>query len=102
MRQPSQSYQKSITVNRLVRSSQSGANSNRGRLGAQNDRTPERVFHLTQEEVRVASNMVAGTLPMNNFNVLMFFELGATHLFSIRRIVTKMERRIRNWNFDKK
>jgi hypothetical protein len=79
MRQPSQSYQQSVTVNRLVRSSQSGANSNRGRPGAQNDRTPGRVFHLTQEEVRVASDVVAGTLPMNNFNVLIFFELGATH-----------------------
>jgi hypothetical protein len=47
MQQPSQSYQQSVTMNRLVRSSQSGANSNRRRLGARNDWTPERVFHLT-------------------------------------------------------
>ncbi|XP_011011280.1 PREDICTED: uncharacterized protein LOC105115907 [Populus euphratica] len=32
----------------------------RGRLRAQNDRTPGRVFHLTQEEVRVASDVVEG------------------------------------------
>ena len=46
-RQPSQSPQQSVTVNRPGRSSQSGANSNRGRPRAQNDQTPGRVFHLT-------------------------------------------------------
>ncbi|XP_073267141.1 uncharacterized protein [Populus alba] len=55
-----QSHQQSIIVNRPVRSSQSGANSSRGRPRAQNDRTPGRVFHLTQEEVRAASDVVAG------------------------------------------
>jgi hypothetical protein len=60
-------------VNRPVRSSQSGVDSSRGRLGARNDRTPGRVFHLTHEEVNVATDVVAGTLPMNNFNVLMLF-----------------------------
>uniref|UniRef100_A0A6N2LEE9 Reverse transcriptase domain-containing protein n=1 Tax=Salix viminalis TaxID=40686 RepID=A0A6N2LEE9_SALVM len=54
------SSQQSVTVNRLVRSSQSGANPSRGRLRTQNDRTPGRVFHLTQEEVRAASDVVAG------------------------------------------
>jgi len=39
-RQPSQSHQQSVTVNRLVRSSQSGANSSRGRPRAQNDQSP--------------------------------------------------------------
>jgi 5,10-methylenetetrahydrofolate reductase len=37
------------------------------------------MFKALQEEVRVASDVVAGTLPMNNFNVLIFFKLGATH-----------------------
>jgi hypothetical protein len=46
-RQLSQRHQQSVTVNRPVRSSQSGANSSRGRLRAQNDQTPGRVFHLT-------------------------------------------------------
>ncbi|KAL9337645.1 hypothetical protein Peur_069414 [Populus x canadensis] len=45
-RQPSQSHQQSVTVNRSVRSSQSGANSSKGIPRAQNDRTPGRVFHL--------------------------------------------------------
>ena len=36
--------------------------------------------------------VVGGTLPINNFNMLVLFELGATHLFSTSRIVTKMER----------
>jgi hypothetical protein len=73
MQQPSQSYQQSITMNRPVRSSQSGADSSRGRLGAQNDRTLGRVFQLTQEQVNAATDVVAGTLSMNNFNVLVLF-----------------------------
>jgi hypothetical protein len=80
-------------MNRLVRYSQSRANSSRGRLRAQNDRTPGRVFHLTQEEVRAASDVVAGTLLMNNFNVHVLFNPGATHSFIIvRRIVTKLRK----------
>jgi hypothetical protein len=46
---------------------------------------------------------------MNNFNVLMLFELGVTHSFITRRIVTKMGKRVKtikkgvhNWNFDRK
>jgi len=73
MQQPSQSYQQSVTVNRLVRSSRSRVDSSRGRLGAQTDRTSGRVFHLTHKEVNVATDVVAGTLPMNNFNVLILF-----------------------------
>jgi hypothetical protein len=44
---------------------------------------------------------------MNNFNVLVLFELGATHTFITRRIVTKIgmevkiiEKRVHNWNSD--
>jgi hypothetical protein len=74
-----------------VRSSQSKANSSQERPKEQNDRTPGRVFHLTREEVKVASDVVAGTQLMNNINVLVF-ELGATHLFITRRIVTKIGR----------
>jgi hypothetical protein len=74
----------------------------------QNERTLERVFHLTQEEVRVASNVVASTLLMNNFNVHVLFDLSVTHSFIARRIVTKIERgesnrkRVHNWNSDGK
>ena len=79
-------------MNRLVRSSQSGANSNRGRSRAQNDRTLGRVFHLTWKEVRATSDAVAGTLLMNNFNVHVLFDPGATHSFIAKRIVTKLRK----------
>jgi hypothetical protein len=51
---------------------------------------PRGVFHLTQEEVRAASDVVAGTLPMNNFNVHVLFDPGATHSFIAKRIVIKL------------
>jgi len=79
-------------VNRPVRSSQSGANSSRGRPRAQNDRTTGRVLHLTEEEVRAASDMMTGTLLMNNFNVHVLFDSGATHSFIAKRIVTKLRK----------
>ena len=79
-------------MNKPVRFSQSGANSSRGRPRAQDDRTPERVFHLTQEEVRAASDVVAGTLLMNHFNVHMLFDPGATHSFIAKRILTKLRK----------
>jgi hypothetical protein len=77
-------------VNRPVRSSQSGENSSRGRPRAQNDRTLGRVFHLTQEEVRAALDVVASTLLINNLNVRVLFDLGATHSLIARRIITKL------------
>jgi hypothetical protein len=75
-----------------VRSSESGANSSRGRPRAQNDRTPGRVFHLTQEEAMVVLDVVVGTLLMDNFNVHVLFDPGATHSFIARRIVTKLRK----------
>jgi hypothetical protein len=79
-------------MNRPVRFSQSGANSIRGRPRAQNDQTPGRVFYLTQEVVRATSNVVAGTLLMNNFNVHVLLDPGATHSFIAGRIVTKLRK----------
>jgi hypothetical protein len=75
---------------------------------AQNERTLERVFHLTQEEVRVTSDVVTSTLLMNNFNVYVLFDPSVTHSFIARRIVTKIARgesnrkRVHNWNSDGK
>jgi hypothetical protein len=89
-------------MNRSVRSSQSRANSSRGRPGAQNNQTLGRVFHLTQEEVRATSDVVIDTLPMNNFNVFMLFELGVTHSFITRRIVTKIGKRVKTIKKKKK
>jgi hypothetical protein len=79
-------------MNRPVRSSQSEANSSRGRPRAQNDRTTGRVFHLTQEEVRAASDVVASTLLLNDFNVHVLFDPGTTHSFISKRIVTKLRK----------
>ena len=45
---------------------------------------------MTQEEVKAALDVVAGTLLMNNFNVHVLFDPGATHSFIARRIVTKL------------
>jgi hypothetical protein len=45
---------------------------------------------LTQEEIRAALDMVAGMLLMNNFNVYVLFDLGATYSFIASRIVTKL------------
>ena len=47
---------------------------------------------MTQEEVRVASDVVIGTLLMSNFSVHMLFDMGTTHLFISRRIVTKLRK----------
>eukprot|EP00258_Populus_trichocarpa_P032172 XP_024448191.1 uncharacterized protein LOC112325619 [Populus trichocarpa] len=69
-----------------------GTLDSRGRPRAQNDRTSGRDFHLTQEEVRAASDVVAGTLLMNNFNVHVLFDPGATHSFIAKRIVTKLRK----------
>ena len=46
--------------------------------------------------------MVTGTVPMKNFNVLVLFELGATHLFNTRRICEQNGKGVRNWNSNKK
>ena len=45
---------------------------------------------MIQEEVRVASDVVVGTLLMNNFNVHVLFDPGATHSFIDKRIVIKL------------
>ena len=58
-RQQTQSQQQSITVDRPGRPAQLGASGNRGRHRMQGDSTQGRVFHMTQEEVKVAPNIVA-------------------------------------------
>jgi hypothetical protein len=73
----------------------------------QNDRTLRRIFHLTQEEVRVATDVVTGTLLINNLNVHVLFDPGVTHSFIARKIFNKLGKRsrsgrkgVRNWNSD--
>ena len=80
-RQQSQSHQQSITVNKPGRSTQSGVNSNRWRPRVQNKRDQGRVFHMTQEDVRAASDVVADMLQMNDYQMHVLFDSGATHSF---------------------
>jgi hypothetical protein len=61
-RPQTQSQQQSITVDRPGRPAQLGASGNRGWPRMQGDRTQGRVFHITQEEVRDAPNVITGTL----------------------------------------
>jgi len=57
-----QSQQHSITINRLVRPAQSGASGIRGRARVQDTRTPGRVYNMMLEDIRAASDVVAGML----------------------------------------
>jgi hypothetical protein len=54
-----------------------------------------RVFHLTHKEVRAASDVVAGTLLMNNFSVHVLFDLGAIHSFIAKRTVINLKRGVK-------
>jgi hypothetical protein len=65
--QQAQSLQQSATVDRPARHTSSGASGSRVRTHVQNDKTQgawtqERVYYMTQEETRVAPDVVAGTL----------------------------------------
>jgi len=91
-RQQSQSHQQSITVNKPGRSTQSGVNSNRGRPRVQTERDQGRVFHMTQEDVRAASDVVAGMVQMNDYQMHVLFDSGATHSFITNKNVTKLSK----------
>ena len=49
---------------------------------------------MTQEEVRAASDVVASMLLMNNFNLHVLFDLGATYSFIAKRIIAKLRMRV--------
>jgi len=59
----------------------------------QGDRTQGRVFHMTQEEVRVAPNVVAGTLQLNSLPVHALTDSEATHSFVANKIMGKIVKR---------
>jgi hypothetical protein len=58
----------------------------------QNERGQERVFHITQEDVRAASDVVAGMLQMNDYQMHVLFDSGATHSFIANKNVTKLSK----------
>jgi len=58
----------------------------------QNKRDQGRVFHMTQEDVRVASDVVAGMLQMNDYQMHVLFDSSATHSFIANKSVTKLSK----------
>ena len=58
----------------------------------QNERDQGRVFHMTQEDVRAASDVVAGMLQMNDYQMHVLFDSGATHSFIANKSVTKLSK----------
>jgi hypothetical protein len=73
-----------------VRPAQSGASGIRGRARVQDTRTPGRVYNMTQEDIRAASDVVAGMLQINSQVVYALIDPGATHSFVANRIVEKL------------
>jgi len=58
----------------------------------QNERGQGRVFHTTQEDVRAASNVVAGMLQMNTYQMHVLFDSSATHSFIANKKVAKLNK----------
>jgi phosphoribosyl-dephospho-CoA transferase len=58
----------------------------------QNERDQRRVFHIAQEDVRAASDVVAGMLQMNDYQMHVLFDSGATHSFITNKNVTKLSK----------
>ena len=58
----------------------------------QNERDQGRVFHMTQEDVRATSDVVAGMLQMNDYQMHVLFDSGATHSFIANKSVTKLSK----------
>jgi len=58
----------------------------------QNERDQGRVFHMTQEDVRAASDVVAGMLHINDYQMHVLFDSGATHSFIANKKVTKLSK----------
>ena len=47
---------------------------------------------MTQEDVRAASNVVADMLQMNDYQMYVLFDSGATHSFIANKNVTKLSK----------
>jgi len=58
----------------------------------QSERDQGRVFHMTQKDVRAASDVVAGMLQMNDYQMHVLFDSGATHSFIANKNVTKLSK----------
>jgi hypothetical protein len=58
----------------------------------QNEKDQGRVFHMTEEDVRAASDVVAGMLQMNDYQMHVLFDSGATYSFIANKNVTKLSK----------
>jgi hypothetical protein len=58
----------------------------------QNEKDQGKVFHMTQKEVRAKSDVVAGMLQMNDYQMHVLFDSGATHSFIANKNVTKLSK----------
>jgi len=56
----------------------------------QDTRTPGRVYNMTREDIRAASDVVAGMLQVNSQVIYALIDPGATHSFVASRIVEKL------------
>ena len=88
------SHQQSVTVDRPekepMRPTQSGVSVNRGRSRSTGNRTQGRVYHMTQEEVQAASDVVAGMITLNAQQVYALLDPGATHSFVSTKFIHKL------------
>jgi hypothetical protein len=73
-----------------VRPVQLGASGIRGRVRVQDTRTSGRVYNITQEDIRDASDVVAGMLQVNSQFVYALIDLRVTYSVLANRIVEKL------------
>jgi len=86
-----QSQQQSATVDRPGRPTQSGTSVVQGRPRVQGGGVQGRVFHMTQEDMRAATDVVAGTLLLKSQHVYTLIDPGATHSFVARKCEDKLK-----------
>jgi len=58
----------------------------------QNERDQGRVFHMTQEDVRAASDVVASMLQINYYQMHVLFDSSVPHSFIANKNVTKLSK----------
>nr|XP_034910705.1 uncharacterized protein LOC118046055 [Populus alba] len=91
-----QSQQQSVTVDRPIRSTQSGTSATHGRPRNQEGRTQGRVYHMTHEDVGVVPDVVAGMdwLSKHKAQVDCFTKTVTIQGIGDKRVVFKGERRV--------
>lgn len=65
-------------------------NANRGRPRCQEERTRSIIYHMTQEDVGVVPDVVAGTLQLGLMQVYDLFDHRANHSFVACQIINDL------------